>query len=112
MKYVEPIREKVWIKEFARYFESRNQRGYVLFMTGIHMGLRISDILPLRKCDIEGTHLMIKEKRQENINGYSYPNFKKYLPTIVLTWNALTYYFQVELNQKLEKLNLWSYNCI
>lgn len=54
-------------------------------MTGIHMGLRISDILPLRKCDIEGTHLMIKEKRQENINGYSYPNFKKYLPTIVLT---------------------------
>lgn len=63
MKYVEPIREKEWIEEFAQYFESRNQRDFVLFMTGIHTGLRISDILPLRKRDIEGTHLMIEEKK-------------------------------------------------
>ncbi len=63
MKYVEPIREKVWLEEFTRYFENQNQRDYVMFMTGIHTGLRISDILTLRVKDVEGTHLMIQEKK-------------------------------------------------
>ncbi|MEC1744133.1 site-specific integrase [Schinkia azotoformans] len=60
---MEPIRDKVWLDEFTRYFEEQNQRDYVLFMTGIHTGLRISDILKLRVRDIEGTHLMIEEQK-------------------------------------------------
>lgn len=63
MKYVEPIREKAWLEEFARYFENKSTRDYVLFLTGIHTGLRISDILQLRVRDVEGTHLMIEEKK-------------------------------------------------
>lgn len=32
-------------------------------MTGLHTGLRISDILDLRVRDVEGTHLMIEEQK-------------------------------------------------
>jgi len=38
-------------------------RDYVMFMTGIHTGLRISDILPLRVRDVEGTHIRIEEQK-------------------------------------------------
>jgi integrase len=63
MKYVEPIRNKKWLDEFTGYFKNHSQRDYVLFMTGIHTGLRISDILLLRVRDVEGTHLMIEEQK-------------------------------------------------
>lgn len=63
MKYVEPIREKDWLNEFLDYFKSNNTRDYVMFTVGIHTGLRISDILPLKKKDILGTHIMLLEKK-------------------------------------------------
>jgi len=63
MKFVEPIRDKAWLEEFTRYFENRSTRDYALFMTGLHTGLRISDILDLRVRDVEGTHLMIEEQK-------------------------------------------------
>lgn len=63
MKYVEPIRNKKVLQEFIRYFEQHSQRDYVMFMSGLHLGLRISDILPLRVRDIEGPYLMIEEQK-------------------------------------------------
>lgn len=63
MKYVEPIRDKKILNEFIEYFEQRSQRDYLLFMIGIHTGLRISDILKLRVRDVEGTHIMIEEQK-------------------------------------------------
>lgn len=66
MKTVLPIKEKYWQEEFADYFQSTNQRNYVLYMSGIYLGLRISDLLPLRVKDIQGTHLSIYEQKNRN----------------------------------------------
>lgn len=63
MRYVEPIREKDWLQEFLEHFKKNNMRDYVLFMVGIHTGLRISDILPLKKKDVLGTHISLVEKK-------------------------------------------------
>lgn len=66
MKTVMPIKDREMQKEFAEYFERTSQRNYVMFMCGIYLGLRISDILQLRVHDVRGTHLEIKEQKNKN----------------------------------------------
>lgn len=61
MKIVQPIKDSFWQKEFEDYFQSTNQRNYVLYMSGVYLGLRITDLLSLRVTDVKGTHLIIKE---------------------------------------------------
>lgn len=64
MNYVEPIRSKKKIREILMYLKRNNERDYVLFLLGIHTGLRISDILRLRVRDIKNrTHITIIEKK-------------------------------------------------
>ena len=48
------IKDIELIKDIKRYFKERNERDYVMFMTGIYTGLRISDILRLRVKDVIG----------------------------------------------------------
>lgn len=60
---VEPIREDEWIAAFANHLKEKNERDFVMFMVGIHTGLRISDILPIRVRDVEDTHLVVLEKK-------------------------------------------------
>lgn len=66
MKTVMPIKSEYAQEEFADYFERTNQRNYVLYMCGIYLGLRISDLLPLRVQDVRGTHLVIREQKNKN----------------------------------------------
>ncbi|MGL5803812.1 MAG: tyrosine-type recombinase/integrase [Cetobacterium sp.] len=47
------IKDIELIKDIKRYFKERNERDYVMFMTGIYTGLRISDILRLRVGDVK-----------------------------------------------------------
>lgn len=61
-----PIRDKERQREFAEYFELNSQRDYVMFMCGVFLGLRISDILKLRVQDVRGTHIEIKEQKNKN----------------------------------------------
>lgn len=63
MKTVMPIKDKEMQRAFAEYFERTNQRNYVLYMCGIYLGLRISDLLKLRVHDVRGTHVEIKEQK-------------------------------------------------
>lgn len=63
MKVVAPIKEKYWQEEFADYLQSTNQRNYVLYMCGIYLGLRISDILSLRVMDFKSDKLTISEQK-------------------------------------------------
>ena len=52
------------ILDIARYLRSKSEREYVMFVTGIYSGLRISDILKLRVRDIRGKdHISIREKK-------------------------------------------------
>ncbi|MGD8188543.1 site-specific integrase [Brevibacillus ginsengisoli] len=64
MNYVEPIRDKKKIKQMKKVLKEQSLRDWFLFTFGINVGLRISDILPLRVRDVrDKTHLLIIEKK-------------------------------------------------
>lgn len=63
MKYVEPIREKEKVREVTQILLNSNERDMVMFAVGIYTGLRISDILKLRKKMVTGTHISMKEQK-------------------------------------------------
>lgn len=64
MAMVQPIRDIKDIENMKRVLKKSGQRDYMLFLTGINTGLRISDILKLRVSDVKGkSHISIKEKK-------------------------------------------------
>jgi integrase len=52
MKIVQPIRDKAKINEMKIELRKKGTRDYLLFVTGINTGLRISDIIKLKVSDI------------------------------------------------------------
>lgn len=71
MNYVQPIRDPEMIKKIKRYLRDKNERDYMLFVTGINAGLRISDILKLRVSDVGGDRIIIKEGKTGKRTRYS-----------------------------------------
>ena len=63
MNLVQPIRDKEVLKEMRQYFKEQSERNYLMFLLGIHTGLRISDILALKVKDVQGWEIFIKEKK-------------------------------------------------
>lgn len=64
MNTVEPIRDFNTILDIADHLRERDERDYVLFMTGIYSGLRIGDILKLRVRDVRGKeYIYIREQK-------------------------------------------------
>lgn len=64
MNVVEPIRDEQIVLDFADFLKEKSERNYVLFMSGIYLGLRISDILPLRVRDVRNVdYLFMTEKK-------------------------------------------------
>ena len=64
MNYVQPIRDRALLEEIKRALKEENYRNYMLFVLGINTGLRISDILTLKKGDVYGKErLVILEKK-------------------------------------------------
>ena len=64
MAMVQPIRDVEDIENMKRVLKKNGQRDYMLFLTGINTGLRISDILNLYAGDVRGkTHITITEKK-------------------------------------------------
>jgi integrase len=58
-----PIRDPELIADILDYLRP-HPRNYMLFLTGINTGLRISDLLRLRVRDVVGkTHITIREKK-------------------------------------------------
>ncbi|RND00258.1 site-specific integrase [Lysinibacillus halotolerans] len=95
MRYVEPIREKDWLEEFLNYFKENSMRDYVMFMVGIHTGLRISDILPLKKRDVLGTHIMIFEKKTGKQKRFIIPSpLRKVLDEYIKDLRNTDYLFE------------------
>jgi len=61
---VEPIRDFELLLDIEDYLLSKNERDYVLFMAGIYLGRRISDLLPLKVRDVRGkSHIYIREEK-------------------------------------------------
>ena len=52
MRYVQPIRDMDQVQEFMDYLDETNKRNFIMFMLGINLGLRISDVLELRVRDV------------------------------------------------------------
>ena len=64
MNFVSPIRSKKEIQKLKEYLKETSERNYILFLFGIHSGLRISDLLNLRVEQIIDTQLVvIKEQK-------------------------------------------------
>lgn len=70
MNFVQPIRNPEKIVAMKRYLMEKSHRNYILFVIGISTGLRISDILKLKKEDLLNTHVILREtktKKQKRI---------------------------------------------
>ena len=52
MEYVEPIRNIKQIESVKRILKTNGIRDFLLFLMGINIGLRISDILKLKVGDV------------------------------------------------------------
>lgn len=62
MNFVQPIRDPECIFYIKRFLKEQNMRNYMLFVTGINSGLRISDILQLRVRDFKRLYFNLIEK--------------------------------------------------
>lgn len=70
MNFVQPIRDIEKVEQMKAYLKRKNKRNYILFILGISTGLRISDILKIKKEDLLKTHLVLREtktKKQKRI---------------------------------------------
>ena len=64
MNFVEPIRDKAKLHMIEDWLYRFGEKYFVMFEIGIYSGLRVSDILPLRKEDVwHKTHIKIREKK-------------------------------------------------
>ncbi|KAA6447576.1 tyrosine-type recombinase/integrase [Bacillus [licheniformis] CMCC 63516] len=63
MNFVQPIRDPELIFYIKRFLREQSERNYMLFVTGINSGLRISDILQLRVKDAKRSYFNLIEKK-------------------------------------------------
>ncbi|SUY94523.1 phage integrase [Clostridium sporogenes] len=52
MNNVEPIRDKTKIQDVKLYLKGKNLRSYTMFIVGINVALRITDLLSLKWQDV------------------------------------------------------------
>ena len=55
MKFVQPIRDTEKISEIIEKLKARNKRDYMMFITGIYSGLRITKMLELKVKDVKNS---------------------------------------------------------
>ena len=77
MNKVQPIRDLQKVSEMKNYLrnksmanQERRERNYFLFVLGVNVGIRISDIIGLRVRDLTGTHINITEKKTGKTKKY------------------------------------------
>lgn len=56
-----------------RVLREKSERNYMLFTLGINTGMRISDIIKLKVCDVIGSEIAIKEKKTGKKNRFIIP---------------------------------------
>lgn len=52
MEYVEALRDIKQINSMKRYLKKHSERDYVLFVFGINTGLKITELLEIKVCDV------------------------------------------------------------
>ncbi|WP_062513966.1 tyrosine-type recombinase/integrase [Halobacillus sp. KGW1] len=77
MNYVQPIRDIVKVEKMKEYLKGKRERDYIMFLLGISTGLRISDILKLKKEDLLKSHIQIKETKTTKAKRIKIPGYIK-----------------------------------
>lgn len=62
MEFVQPIRDKKQLEAMKKILKAGNMRDYALFVLGINSGLRISDLLKLKVCDVMDENNVLKDR--------------------------------------------------
>lgn len=79
MNFVQPIRDLNKIEEMKKVLLKSSYRNYFLFELGINIGVRISDLLPLRVMDIRGLdNITIKEHNTQKLKIFKVNNDLKH----------------------------------
>ncbi|KEH91572.1 Integrase/Recombinase (plasmid) [Clostridium botulinum C/D str. BKT12695] len=69
MNFVEPIRDAQKVNDIQDYLKRTDERNYILFITGVYTGLRISDILRLKVKDVKDKRFIyLREKKTSKQN--------------------------------------------
>lgn len=80
MNFVQPIRDPEHIREIKKFLREKSERNYILFVTGINSGLRISDLLQLRVSDVKKPYFNIREQKTGKVKRIAMtPSLKREL---------------------------------
>lgn len=88
MNTVQPIRDKKKIQNMKTLLKAKDEKYYIMFIVGINVGLRVSDILTLKVSDVKNkTHVteiekktgktkrfLINDQMQKELNDYIIKN--------------------------------------
>ncbi len=77
MNFVQPIRNLEKVDKMKIYLRDKSERDYILFLLGITIGLRISDILSLKKEDLLKSHIDIVELKTRKHKRVKIPGYIK-----------------------------------
>ena len=76
MNFVQPIRDKNKLEEMKEELKKRGTRDYLMFLTGINSGMRVSDIVKLKYDDVRDnygnmkSHISILEQKTKKIKKF------------------------------------------
>lgn len=76
MNFVQPIRDKEKLEQMKEELKKRGTRDYLMFLTGINTGLRISDLVSLNRDDVRDehnnmrSHITITEKKTKKLKKF------------------------------------------
>jgi integrase len=79
MELVQPIRDKKKIEAMKKVLLGQSKRDYLLFVLGINSGLRISDILKMRVCDVidergkPKAYYELREQKTGKVKRFPFP---------------------------------------
>ena len=117
---VNAIRDKKQIEGMKRVLKSNSMRDYLLFVIGINVGLRVSDLLSLRLSDVLYTNGKVKEEvtvcegktnktRTFTINSSANKAIKEYVSTLADNYELEWYLFKSRKgnNKAISRVQAW-----
>lgn len=112
MKFVMPITDKRLISDIAGYLEEKNERDYVLFMTGLYLGRRIGDLLEYRVRDLRGKeYIEIPEQKTGDVVRLAInPNLQKLYKHFLKDKHGYEYVFRRtrgKENKPISRIRAW-----
>jgi len=109
VKTVQPIRDVAMIAAMKEVLMQQHYRNYFLFVLGINVGLRISDLLSLRVRDVKGTHIIIIEQKTSKLKRFKINNeLRKTINEFIKDLDEEDYLFKSRRgNQHIKRVQAW-----